>query len=71
MAQLYSFFQNDSEEVQHEWLKFTQKVCLAKLVYTVASLHKSLWLLKLKSTHICMCRTLRQCLAKIDFCCCC
>ena len=29
MAQLYSFFQNDSEEVQHEWLKFTQKVCPA------------------------------------------
>lgn len=27
MAQLYSFFQTDSEEVQREWLKFTQKVC--------------------------------------------
>ena len=27
MAQLYSFFQADSEEVQREWLKFTQKVC--------------------------------------------
>ena len=26
MAQLYSFFQTDSEEVQREWLKFTQKV---------------------------------------------
>lgn len=26
MAQLYSFFQHDSEEVQREWLKFTQKV---------------------------------------------
>lgn len=26
MAQLYSFFQTDSEEVQREWLKFTHKV---------------------------------------------
>lgn len=26
MAQLYSFFQTDSEDVQREWLKFTQKV---------------------------------------------
>ncbi|KAL0040883.1 hypothetical protein WJX79_008591 [Trebouxia sp. C0005] len=26
MAQLYSFFQTDSEEVQREWLKFTHKI---------------------------------------------
>ena len=33
MAQLYSFFQADSEEVQREWLKFTQKVLVNSFDY--------------------------------------
>lgn len=39
MAKLYSFFQHDSEEVQREWLKFTQKVLSHASVTDTVHLH--------------------------------
>ena len=62
MAQLYSFFQTDSEEVQREWLKFTQKVspssakiALPRYLHGICCMQH--WSLGLRLGKQCGCRT--------------